>query len=170
MLSLFVLKVLWRLTNFVGGKLDLSVVEGGTCLFAYAAFPSYSLWPWWWNQQISSATPIMQSSAMRCSHLKFGSTTLILFLSYKRVWRQAAAPSSANHLERVSPWNIKCILLSCCLNTLWIYDVVWHLWWMSKCVWSLGRMIVTGENWSAWRQHCPTTTLSTTNPTWSVLR
>jgi hypothetical protein len=36
-------------------------------------------------------------------------------------------------------------------------------------IWSSGGMILTGENWRTWRKTFPSATLSTTNPTWTVL-
>jgi len=34
---------------------------------------------------------------------------------------------------------------------------------MSESVWNIGRMFLTGRNWSAWIETCPITALSTTN-------
>jgi hypothetical protein len=36
-------------------------------------------------------------------------------------------------------------------------------------IWSSGGMILIGENWRTQRNTCPSATLSTTNPTWTVL-
>jgi len=35
---------------------------------------------------------------------------------------------------------------------------------------SIDGMILAKESWSTWRNTCPSATLSTTNPTWNVLR
>ena len=40
---------------------------------------------------------------------------------------------------------------------------------MNEWVWSVGGMILTGENRSAGRKPCSNASLSTTNPTWTVL-
>jgi hypothetical protein len=156
-----------KITHFLGGSRSFLLLR--------AAMPrmrtslSYSLWPWWWSQQTSSETPARQSAARRWSHFKLGPTGLILLLSYKRFWHHAAAAFLANRLERISPSKIKCIPLLCCLMTLWIYGIICRLWRMSKCIRSICGMIMIGGKWSAWRQHSPSTTLSTTNPSWSVM-
>jgi len=38
---------------------------------------------------------------------------------------------------------------------------------MNESVWSIGGMILTGENWSTGRETCSSATLSTTNSTWT---
>jgi len=38
---------------------------------------------------------------------------------------------------------------------------------MTEWLWSIGRMILTKENWSFWRKTCSNATLLTTDPTWS---
>jgi hypothetical protein len=165
-LSLFILSPS-KVTHFLGetGFFCCWGRRCHSCVWNLNTSPSYNLWPWWWSQQTSYETPARQSAAIRCSHLKLGSTGLILLLSYKRVWHHKAAAILANRLERISPSKIKCMPLLC-LMTLWNYGIVWWLWRMSKCIRSVGGTIVTGENWSAWRQHCPSVTLSTTSPAW----
>jgi hypothetical protein len=52
----------------------------------------------------------------------------------------------------------------------WEKNIIQRRWWISEWVWSIcGRMITTGKNRSTGRKICPSTTLCTTNLTWTDL-
>jgi hypothetical protein len=53
------------------------------------------------------------------------------------------------------------------LTTLSPAKVIQRRWWMNEWVWSVGGMVLTGENWSTGRETCYDATLSTTSFTWT---
>jgi hypothetical protein len=56
------------------------------------------------------------------------------------------------------------------IMTLLTAKAMWYWWQMHDWAWSIGGMILTGENGCTWRKTCPSATLSARNPTWTGLR
>jgi hypothetical protein len=57
-----------------------------------------------------------------------------------------------------------------CLTTLSVFNIIYSRWETNDLfVCSIGVITLTGKNQSTWRKTCPSSVLSTINPTWTSL-
>jgi hypothetical protein len=65
--------------------------------------------------------------------------------------------------------RFKFVFQVCHVTMLSIVKILYQWWWTNECVWSIGGMILTGQNQNTQRETWPSTTLSTTNSIWAGL-